>query len=77
MSAQGGPGSPAGIGLVPGQVIRSLAGSAAAARPGHPHRIDQPDQLAGVGVLARGEACGQVAAAAIADGMELGGQPAP
>jgi hypothetical protein len=74
---QGGPVGPAGRGLVSGQVIGSLAGSAAAAGPHHTDLVDQPNQLAGVGVLARGQAGGQVAATAIADGVELGGQPTP
>jgi hypothetical protein len=58
-------------------VIGTHPGPAAAARPGHPHRIDQPDQLAGVGVLPWGQAGGQVPAATVADGVELGGQPTP
>jgi hypothetical protein len=58
-------------------VIGSLAGSAAAARPGHPHRIDQPDQLAGVGILPRSQPGRQVPTATVADGVELGGQPTP
>src|SRR5512132_4158812 len=52
------------------------AGPAAAAGPGYPYGVHQSDQLAGVGVLARGEAGRQVAAAAVADRVELGGQPA-
>jgi site-specific DNA recombinase len=75
--AQGGAIGPAGIGLVPGQVIRSRAGPAAAARPGHPHGIDQPDQLASVGVLPRGQASGQVPTPTVADGVQLGAQPTP
>jgi hypothetical protein len=75
-SAQGGPVRAAGIRLVPGQVVGSLAGSAAAARPGHPHRIDQPDQLAGVGILPRRQPGGQVPAPPVAEGVQLGGQPA-
>jgi hypothetical protein len=52
---RGGRVHPARIGLVPGQVIRSLVGSAAPIRPGHPQRIDQPNQLAGVSVLPRSQ----------------------
>jgi hypothetical protein len=44
-----------------------------AARAGHPHGVHQPDQLGGVGVLARGQPGGQVAAPAVADGVQLGG----
>ena len=47
------------------------------AGPRHPHGIDQPDQLVGIGVLARGQAGGQVAATAVADGVQLGAQPTP
>jgi hypothetical protein len=43
----------------------------------HPHLIDQPDQLDGVGVLAWGEPGGQVPTATVADGVHLGGQPTP
>src|SRR4029453_11888181 len=50
-SPQRGPVGPAGIGLVPGQMIWSHPGPATAAGPGHPHLVDQPDQLAGDGVL--------------------------
>jgi hypothetical protein len=53
------------------------AGPAPPTRPGHPQGVHQPDQLAGVSILARGEAGGQVAAPAVADGVELGGQPTP
>jgi hypothetical protein len=67
----------AAVGLVPGQVIWSPARPAAATRAGHPHLIHQPNQLGGVGILARGQPGGQVAAAAVADGVHLGGQPAP
>jgi hypothetical protein len=42
-----------------------------------PHLIHQRDQFAGVGVLAWGEPGRQVAAAAVADRVDLGGQPAP
>jgi len=47
------------------------------AGPRHPYLIHQPDQLGGISVLARGQPGGQVAAAAVADGVHLGGQPAP
>src|SRR4029453_14718311 len=50
---QRGPVCSAGIGLVPGQMIRSLAGPTPPTRPRHPHLVNQPDQLGGVGVLAR------------------------
>jgi hypothetical protein len=48
------PVGPAAVGLVPGQVIGAHSGPTAATRPGHPHLVNQPDQLGGVGVLARG-----------------------
>jgi hypothetical protein len=70
------PVGPAAVGLVPGQVHHPRAGPAPATGTGHPHGVDQPDQLAGVGVLARGQPGGQVAAPPIADGVQLGGQPA-
>jgi site-specific DNA recombinase len=76
-SPQGLPVGPAAIGLVPGQMVWSHARPAAATWAGHPHLIHQPDQLARVGILARGQAGGQVPAPAVADGVELGGQPAP
>jgi hypothetical protein len=41
----------------------------------HAHLVDQGEQLGGVGVLAGREAGGQVAAPAVTDGMQLGGQP--
>jgi hypothetical protein len=47
-----GPIGPAAVGLVPGQMPHPGARPAPASRAGHPHGIDQPDQLAGVGVLA-------------------------
>jgi hypothetical protein len=47
------PVGPAGIGLVAGQVGHPGPRPAPAARPDHPHRVHQPDQLGGVGVLAR------------------------
>jgi hypothetical protein len=50
-------------------------GAAQDTRPPHPHLIHQPDQPQGVGVLARSEAGDQVAAPAVADGMELGVSP--
>jgi hypothetical protein len=75
-SAQRGPVGAAGVGLVGGQMIWSRAGPPAAAGPRHPHLVHQPDQLDGVGVLARGQPGRQVAATAIADRVELGGQPA-
>ena len=58
-------------------MVGTHPGPAAATRPGHPHLVHQPDQLAGVGVLAGSEAGGQVSATPIADGVQLGGQPAP
>jgi hypothetical protein len=70
------PVGAAAVSLVPGQVIGTYSGPTAATRPGHPHGVHQPYQLAGVGVLAWGEAGGQIPAAAVADGMQLGGQPA-
>jgi hypothetical protein len=74
---QRGPVGSAAVGLVAGQVIGTHSGPTAATRAGHPHGIHQPHQLAGVGVLAWGEAGGQIPAAAVADGVQLGGQPAP
>jgi len=71
------PVGPAAIGLIPGQVIGTYPRPAAPTRPGHPHGIDQPHQLAGVGVLARSQPGGQVPTPAIADGVQLGGQPTP
>jgi hypothetical protein len=57
--------------------IGTHSGPTAATRPGHPHGVHQPHQLAGISVLTRGQAGGQVAAAAVADGVQLGGQPTP
>jgi len=74
-STQRGPVGPAGIGLVPGQMIWSHPGPATAAGPGHPHLVEQSDQLAGVGVLPGGEPGGQIPAPAVADAVHLGGQP--
>jgi hypothetical protein len=73
--AQRGPVGAAGIGFVGGQMVRSPAGPPPPTRAGHPHLVHQPDQLAGVGVLPRGQPRGQVAATPVADGVELGGQP--
>ena len=74
-SAQRLPVGATAVGLIAGQVLPSLAGPPRTTRPPHPHLIHQPDQPQGVGVLARSEAGDQVAATAVADGMELGGQP--
>jgi hypothetical protein len=71
--AQGLPVGAAAAGLVAGQVPNVRAGPPT--RAGHPHLVHQPDQLQGVGVLARRQPGGQVAATAVADGVELGGQP--
>jgi hypothetical protein len=76
-SPQGLPVGPAAVGLVPGQVGHPGTRPPPPTWAGHPHGIDQPDQLGGVGVLARGQAGGQVAAPAVANGVQLGGQPAP
>jgi hypothetical protein len=70
---QGGPVGPAGIGLVPDQMIRSHPRPAPAAGPGHPHLVHEGDQLAGVGVLPRREPSRQVAATSITDRVHLGG----
>jgi hypothetical protein len=70
------PVGPAAVGLVAGQVGHPGTRPPTATRAGHPHRIHQPDQLAGVGVLTWCEAGGQIPALAVADGVELGGQPA-
>jgi site-specific DNA recombinase len=75
--AQGGAVGAAGVGLVAGQVIGRRAGPTPPTRAGDPHLVHQSDQLGGVGVLPRGQAGGQVATPAVADGMELGGQPTP
>ena len=74
---QRGPVGLAAVSLVTGQVGYPGAGPATATRAGHPHGVHQPNQLAGVGVLARGQPGGQVPATAVADGVELGGQPTP
>jgi hypothetical protein len=58
-------------------VIGARAGPATATGPGHPHLVHQPDQLAGIGVLPRRQPSDQVAAPAVTDGVELGGQPTP
>jgi hypothetical protein len=76
-SPQGGPVGPAAVSLVPGQLGHPGARPPPPTWAGHPHLIHQPDQLAGVGVLARGQAGGQLAAPALADCAELGGQSAP
>jgi hypothetical protein len=72
---QRGPVGPAGVGLVAGQLRHPRAGPPTATGPRHPHLVHQPDQLGGVGVLAGGQLGRQVAATAIADGVQLGGQP--
>ena len=74
---QCGPVGPAAVGLVAGQMGHPGAGPTVPTRAGHPHRVHQPDQLAGIGVLPRGEAGGQVAATPITDRVQLGGQPTP
>jgi len=51
------------------------AWAAASTRPRDADLVDQDDQLLGVGGLPGGEPGGQVAAAAVADGVQLGGQP--
>jgi len=53
-----------------------LAGTPAPTRPGDPDLIDQADQLAGAAILAWRDSGGQVAAAPVADGVQLGGQSA-
>jgi hypothetical protein len=75
--AQRGPVGTAAVGLVAGQVIRAHPGPTPPTRPRHPHLVNQPDQLGGVGVLARSQPGRQVPTATIADGVELGGQPTP
>jgi site-specific DNA recombinase len=70
------PVSPAGVGLVPGQVPQPLARPATATGPGDPDLIDQGDQLAGVSVLPGREPGRQVPAAPVTHGVDLGGQPA-
>jgi hypothetical protein len=57
-------------------VVWALAGPPTATGPGHPHLVQQRDEVAGVGGLPWGQPGGQVAAAAITDGVQLGGQPA-
>jgi site-specific DNA recombinase len=71
------PVGAAAVGLVAGQVRHPCAGPATSTGSGHPHGVHQPDQLEGVGVLAGGQPGGQVAAPPIAEGVQLGGQPAP
>jgi hypothetical protein len=71
------PVGAAAVGLVGGQMVRLFAGPPTAAGPRHPHLVHQPDQLAGISVLARGQPGRQVAAPPIADRVELGGQPTP
>jgi hypothetical protein len=73
--AQRRPVGATAVGLVAGQLRHPGARPAASTRAGHPHGVHQPDQLDGVGVLARGQPGGQVAAATITDGVELGRQP--
>jgi hypothetical protein len=75
--AQRRPVGPTAVGLVAGQMGHPSAGPPPPTRAGHPHGIHQPDQLAGVGVLARSETGNQVPAATVTDGVQLGGQPAP
>jgi hypothetical protein len=74
-SPQRRPVGAAAIGLVPGQMRHAGTGPASTTRASNPHPVHQPDQLAGIGVLAWGKASGQVATATVADRMELGGQP--
>jgi hypothetical protein len=74
---QGQPVGPAAVGLVPGHMRHAGARPPPPTWAGHPHLIHQPDQLEGVGVLPRGQAGGQVPAPAVADGVQLGGQPTP
>jgi hypothetical protein len=76
-SPQRGPVGPAGVSLVPGQMVGTHPGPTTATRPPDTYLIDQPDQLAGVGVLAWRQPGDQVAATAVADGVQLGGQPTP
>jgi hypothetical protein len=71
------PVGPTAVGLVPGQLGHPSAGSAPTTRAGHSHGVHQPNQLAGVGILAGREPGHQVPTAAVADGVERGGQPAP
>jgi hypothetical protein len=75
--AQRGPVGPAGVGLVAGQVVGARAGSPPPTGAGYPYLVHQPDQLGGVGILARRQPRRQVAATPVADGVQLGGQPAP
>jgi hypothetical protein len=74
---QGRPIGPTAVGLVAGEMGHPGTGPAPTTRAGHPHGVHQPDQLGGVGILPRREPGHQVPAATIAEGMELGGQPAP
>lgn len=70
----------AAVGLVGGKMVGAFAGLAAPARPWDPQGVEQRGQSAGVGGvggLARGEQGGQVAAAPVAEGVQLGGQPTP
>jgi site-specific DNA recombinase len=70
------PIGPTAVGLVAGQMGHPGTRPAPPTRAGHPHLIHQPDQLEGVSILPGRELGHQVPAATVADGMELGGQPA-
>jgi site-specific DNA recombinase len=70
------PIGPTAVGLVAGQMGHPGTRPAPPTRAGHPHLIHQPDQLEGVSILPGREQGHQVPAATVADGMELGGQPA-
>jgi hypothetical protein len=75
--AQRHPVGPTGIGLVAGQVRHLGARPAPPTGPGYPYLVDQPDQVAGVSILTRAQPGHQVAATAVADRVQLGGQPIP
>jgi hypothetical protein len=67
---------------MPQPLAGTAYGTPAPTRPGDPDLIDQADQLdqadqvAGVAILAWRDSGGQVAAAPVADGVQLGGQSA-
>jgi hypothetical protein len=58
-------------------VVGARAGPTTPTRAGYPYLVQEPDQLGGVGILAGRQPRRQVPATSIADGVQLGGQPAP
>jgi len=74
--SQRGPVGTAGVGLVPGQMAQPLSRPAPAAGPRDADLVNQRDQLASIAVLPRCQPGHQGAATPVADGVQLGGQPA-